>query len=118
VPPWDFDATGPDAGIMDTAAAAVVSSALLELGRLHPDPAAGAGWAGKGLAMLEALCREAFASEGSQRGLLKHSCYSKPHNEGVDSATMFGDFFFAEALCRVVMPGKFRPVSASAMPIV
>lgn len=118
VPPWDFDASGSDAGIKDTAAAAVVSSALLELGRLHPDPAAAASWSGRGLAMLEALCRDEFASEGSHRGLLKHSCYSKPHNEGVDSATLFGDFFFAEALCRVAMPGKFRPVSASPLPIV
>jgi unsaturated chondroitin disaccharide hydrolase len=114
VPPWDFDATGEDANIKDTAAAAVVSSALLELGRLHPDPNAAAKWAGHGLAMLEALCRDEFANEPSHRGLLKNSCYSKPHNEGVDGATMFGDFFFVEALCRVVMPGKFRPVVPQA----
>lgn len=118
VPPWDFDATGSDANIKDTAAAAVVSSALLELGRLHPDPAAAAKWAGHGVAMLEALCRDEFAIEPSHRGLLKHSCYSKPHNEGVDGATMFGDFFFAEALCRIVMPGKFRPVTSKPLGIV
>ena len=29
--------------------------------------------------------------------------------EGVDSATMFGDFFFVEALCRVALPGRLRP---------
>jgi len=115
VPPWDFDATGADARFKDTAAAAVVSSALLELGRLHPDPPAAAKWTGYGLSMLETLCRDEFASEASHRGLLKHSCYSKPHNEGVDSATMFGDFFFAEALCRVVMPGKFRPMTSNQM---
>ena len=63
----------------------------------------------RGCAMLEALCRDEFASEAGHRGLLKHSCYSKPHNEGVDSATMFGDFFFAEALCRVALPGGLRP---------
>jgi unsaturated chondroitin disaccharide hydrolase len=44
--------------------------------------------------------------------LLRHSCYSKPHNEGVDSATMFGDFFFAEALCRASLPDGLRPLSA------
>ena len=109
VPPWDFDATGADAGIKDTAAAAVASSALMELGRLHPDPAAAAAWTERGLATLEALCRDEFANEASHRGLLKNSCYSKPHNDGVRSATMFGDFFFVEALCRVMMPGKFRP---------
>jgi unsaturated chondroitin disaccharide hydrolase len=117
VPPWDFDATGVDAQIKDTAAAAVVASALLELGRLHPDPAAAGRWGGRGLAMLEALCRDEFAYEPSHRGLLKHSCYSKPHNEGVDSATMFGDFFFAEALCRVMLPGKLRPLSMPPTPL-
>ena len=58
--------------------------------------------------MLEALCHDEFARETSHRGLLKNSCYSKPHNEGVRSATMLGDFFFTEALCRVMLPGKFR----------
>jgi unsaturated chondroitin disaccharide hydrolase len=111
VPPWDFDAIGADANIKDTAAAAAVSSALLELGRLHPNLDTGAKWAGRGLAMLEGLCRDEFAHEASHRGLLKHSCYSKPHNEGVDSATMFGDFYFVEALCRAALPGGLRPLT-------
>jgi unsaturated chondroitin disaccharide hydrolase len=114
VPPWDFDATGDDAEIKDTAAAAVVSSALLELGRLHPDAQAGARWWQRGLAMLEALCRDEFAYEPSQHGLLKNSCYSKPHNEGVRGATMFGDFYFAEALCAAMLPGKLRPLTTQA----
>jgi unsaturated chondroitin disaccharide hydrolase len=109
VPPWDFDATGADAEIKDTAAAAVMASALIEMGRLHPDPADAVRWREHGLAMLEALCRDEFAYEPAQRGLLRNSCYSKPHNEGVDGATMFGDFFFAEALSRVMLPGGLRP---------
>lgn len=109
IPPYDFDATGEDAKILDTAAAAVVASALIEMGRIHPDAAAGKQWGIRGVQMLEGLCREAFASEDSHRGALKHSCYSRPHREGVDSATMFGDFFFVEALCRVALPGGFRP---------
>jgi unsaturated chondroitin disaccharide hydrolase len=115
VPPWDFDATGDDANIKDTAAAAVVASALIELGRIHPDAYAGAAWGRRGCAMLEALCRDEFANEAGHRGLLKHSCYSKPHGEGVDSATMFGDFFFAEALCRVALPGRLRPQQEAAL---
>ena len=114
VPPWDFDATGSDADIKDTAAAAVVSSAFLEMGRLHPDVTAASAWTRRGLAMLEALCRDEVAREPTHRGLLKNSCYSKPHNEGVRSATMFGDFYFAEALCRVMLPGKFRPLTRVA----
>lgn len=109
IPPYDFDATGEDAKVLDTAAGAVVASALIELGRIHPDADAGRRWSTRGCAMLEGLCREAFASEDAHRGALKHSCYSRPHNEGVDSATMFGDFFFVEALCRVALPGGLRP---------
>jgi unsaturated chondroitin disaccharide hydrolase len=114
VPPWDFDAKGADAGIKDTAAAAAVSAGLLEMGRLHPDSEAGAKWTRHGLAMLEALCREEFAADPAHRGLLRNSCYSKPHNEGVDGATMFGDYFFVEALCGVVMPGKLTPLTQRA----
>ncbi|HTK02322.1 MAG TPA: glycosyl hydrolase [Bordetella sp.] len=113
VPPWDFDANGDDAGIKDTAAAAVVSSALLELGRLHPDPARAGQWWQRGVTMLEALCRDEFARPPLQHGLLVNSCYSKPHNEGVRGATMFGDFYFAEALCAVMLPGKLRPLAAA-----
>ncbi|MDR5821496.1 hypothetical protein [Caballeronia sp. LZ043] len=60
VPRWDFDATGRDAEIKDTAAAAIVASALLELARLHPDAQAAAKWQRHGIAMLEALCRDEF----------------------------------------------------------
>jgi unsaturated chondroitin disaccharide hydrolase len=109
IPPYDFDATGEHATILDAAAGAVVASALIEMGRIHPDAAAAKKWGVRGVEMLEGLCREAFASEDSHRGALKHSCYSRPHNEGVDSATMFGDFFFVEALCRVALPGALRP---------
>lgn len=106
IPPYDFDATGEDAKILDSAAGAVVASALIEMGRIHPDRKAGQQWGERGIQMLEALCREAFAAEDSHRGALKHACYSRPHREGVDSATMFGDYFFVEALCRVVLPGR------------
>jgi unsaturated chondroitin disaccharide hydrolase len=113
VPPYDFDAKGEDAQIKDTAAAAVMASALLELGRLHDRTGDAAQWRAAGLAMLEALCRDEFAREDAHRGLLRNSCYSRPHNEGVRGATMFGDFYFAEALCAVMLPGRLRPLHAA-----
>jgi len=112
IPPYDFDAVGADARIRDTAAAAIVSSALIELGQVHPDAAKAQHWHTLGVNMLAGLCREAFAHEDQHRGLLRESCYSKPHGEGVVSATMFGDFYFVEALCRILHPGRFRPANA------
>lgn len=113
IPPYDFDATGEDAMVLDTAAAAVVASALIELGRIHPDAGKAKQWGIRGCGMLQALCEDAFAEDDAHRGALKHSCYSRPHREGVDSATMFGDFFFVEALCLVALPGALRPLDSA-----
>jgi len=110
VPFWDFDDPAiPDAPI-DTSASAIVASALLDMAALHPDPDKAGYWRQQALDILDALCARHLASENSHRGLLRHGCYSKPHGQGVDSAVMFGDFFFVEALCSAALPGKLRAV--------
>ena len=115
VPPWDFD--DPDPGrVYDSAAAAIVASALIDLAALHPDSAASRRWSGHALAMMEALCRDFLAREPEHRGMLKHGCYSMPHRDGFDSAVMFGDFYFVEALCKLVMPGRFLPEARWRVP--
>ena len=116
VPFWDFDDPNIPHAPRDSAASAIVASALLDLAALHPDAGQAARWKNKALALLTELCRHYLATEQSHRGLLREGCYSMPHKEGVASAVMFGDFFFAEALCSVVMPGKLRatPVRLSA----
>jgi unsaturated chondroitin disaccharide hydrolase len=105
VPPWDFDDPDPRRP-EDSAAAAVVASALLDLGAAHPDADAGRRWTARAVATLEALCRDYLAREPGHRGLLRHGCYSRPHGDGVDSAVMFGDFYFVEALCKLLLPGR------------
>lgn len=110
VPPWDFDDPQAPDTRQDSAAAAIVAAALVELGAIHPDKRAGGGWQVRAAGMLERLCTDYLARTPEQRGLLMHGCYSKPHNDGVDSATMFGDFYFVEALCKLILPGKFRPL--------
>jgi unsaturated chondroitin disaccharide hydrolase len=112
VPYWDFDDPAIPAAPRDSSAAAIVAAALFDMAALHPDAAAGRVWAGHGAAMLESLCADYLARERAHRGLLKHGCYSKPHADGVDSAVLFGDFYFVEALCGIVLPGRFRPVPA------
>ena len=112
VPWWDFDDPAIPNTPRDSSAAAIVSSAFLDLAALHPDPAAGGIWLRRAHAMLECLCRDYLARGEKHRGILKHGCYSKPHNEGIDSAVLFGDFYFAEALCKSVLPGRLRDVPA------
>jgi unsaturated chondroitin disaccharide hydrolase len=110
VPWWDFDDPEIPSAPRDSSAAAIVSSALLDLAALHPDPTAGGVWLQRAHAMLECLCRDYLARSEKHRGILKHGCYSKPHKQGVDGAVLFGDFYFAEALCKAVLPGQLRDV--------
>ncbi|SDS55817.1 glycoside hydrolase family 88 protein [Bradyrhizobium canariense] len=110
VPFWDFDDPAIPNAPRDSSASAIVASALLDLAALHPDEQKAAQWRQQALDMLTVLCQRYLATEPSHRGLLRQGCYSKPHNQGVESAVMFGDFFFAEALCSATMPGKLRAV--------
>jgi unsaturated chondroitin disaccharide hydrolase len=109
VPHWDFDDPSiPDAP-RDSSASAIVASALLDMAALHPDEQAGARWAEHACALLDALCRGYLARDPAHRGLLRGGCYSKPHDEGIASAVMFGDFYFTEALMKLLHPGRFQP---------
>jgi unsaturated chondroitin disaccharide hydrolase len=94
------------AATRDSSAAAIVSSALLDLADLHPDPETGEFWSKKAHEILRHLCSDYLAREENHRGILKHGCYSKPHNEGTDSAVLFGDYYFAEALAKATLPGR------------
>lgn len=106
VPPYDFDDPDPKRPL-DSAASAIMASALLDLAALHPDAGRRAAWRDRALGLIEPLMSDCLAREDDHRGLLKHGCYSWPHRDGVDSAVMFGDYFFIEALCKLLMPGKF-----------
>jgi unsaturated chondroitin disaccharide hydrolase len=108
VPPWDFDDPTVPGTLIDTSASAIVAAALVDMAALHPDSRKSAIWGKHAHDILTVLCEQHLARDHTHRGLLRHGCYSKPHNQGIDSAVMFGDFFFIEALCSIVMPGKLR----------
>ena len=108
IPFWDFDDPSNPNSPRDSSAAAIVASALLDLSALHPDAEIGADWRRRGLALLAKLCEHCLARETTHRGLLKHGCYRKPNNDGLDCASTYGDFYFVEALCSACMPNALR----------
>lgn len=95
IAPWDF--TDAD-GTRDASASAAGALGCLFLAGSHPEPAAAAVYREAGDAVLAALARDCLNTRPDEEGLLRHSCYSKPHNRGTDSATAWGDFYFALAL--------------------
>ena len=109
VPPWDFDAPALPGNPKDSAAAAIVASSLFDLAAVHPDRRLADEYRQRCAWMVQSLCSGYLARDERHRGLLLHGCYSKPHDEGVDSATMFGDFYFVEVLCKLLHPGRLRP---------
>lgn len=101
VPPWDFADRDP-AAPRDSSAAAIGLDACLALGELHPEAAGRAYFRGVGEAMLASLCR-AYLGLGrpGEDGLVLHAVYSKPHGDGVDSAVIWGDWFFLRAVAHL-----------------
>ncbi len=91
IPPWDFD---DPAGERDASAAAIVASALFDLGR---DADA--------RRLLDALV-DSCLNRGPGDGLLLHCCYRHPIGLCLDSATAWGDFFLLDALVHAVEPER------------
>ncbi len=108
---WDFDDPALPNAPRDSAASAIAANALLKMSHIDPDLDRAQRRREQSLWLLEGLCNKALATEPSHRGLLKHGCYSKPHNIGPDAAVLFGDFYFVDALCQIMMPGRFRPAA-------
>jgi unsaturated chondroitin disaccharide hydrolase len=94
IPPWDFDAA-PGAPA-DSSAAAIVASALLDLG---------GEWRDRALELLGALVTSCL-NRGDGDGLLLHGCYRYSVGEGIDCATAWGDFFLLDALVHAVEPAS------------
>jgi unsaturated chondroitin disaccharide hydrolase len=94
IQPWDFDA--PPGAPTDSSAAAIVASALLDLG---------GEWRDRALEVVGALVTNCL-NRGDDDGLLLHSCYRYTVGEGIDCATVWGDFFLLDALVQVVEPAS------------
>ena len=88
VPPWDFADADPQAPL-DSSAAVIAAYGLMDLDR-----------SAEGHRLLSSTLA-ACVNTGDNDGLLLHACYSRPHNQGVDSAVIWGDYFALACLGRV-----------------
>lgn len=104
VPPWDFrdeSTTAPT----DSSATAIVANGFLVLAEAHPEPLKRVYYGAMADAMIASL-GHGYASRGREEreeGLLLHAAYSIPHGDGVDSAVMWGDWFFLRAVAARTM---------------
>jgi unsaturated chondroitin disaccharide hydrolase len=105
---WDFDADlsqPPRWGRQkESSAAAIAASGLWDLARQTPDSARAKEYEMAALAMLDALVEPEYLAINTPgwEGILKHGVYHTAKNLGVDESVMWGEYFFVEALTKVV----------------
>jgi len=117
VPYWDFKADlaqplpwGPQ---KDTSAGAIAASALLDLERQTSDDDRAVIYRQTALAMLDALVTPEYLGSDTPgwEGILKHGVYHTKKNLGVDESVMWGEYFFVEALTKVVHSNAAKAAS-------
>jgi len=90
VPYWDFDDPNKDA--MDSSAAAIASSGLLDLSEIGGKEE----FRNTAINILNSLCNNYLSGE-EEDGILKHGCFHKQENIGVNESLIWGDYYFVEA---------------------
>jgi unsaturated chondroitin disaccharide hydrolase len=88
----------------ESSAAAIAASGLLNLAGLSSDPLHRRLYRDYALTILETLCAPGFLASGTPgwEGILKHGSYHQRKGLGVDESVMWGDYFFLEALTKVL----------------
>jgi unsaturated chondroitin disaccharide hydrolase len=105
VPPWDFDVPEGPERIDDSSAGAIAASGLLQLAAQIPDdPVRSERYRASALELLSALATGHYASwdDPGWEGVLKHGVYHYHKKLGVDESVMWGEFFFLEAVAKVL----------------
>lgn len=102
VPYWDFDDPAIPNAPRDSSAAAISSSALLELARFS-DTAAAQRYRAFAETQLRSLASPAYLAPPGENGgfLLKHATGHKPAGKEIDVPLNYADYYFLEALLRL-----------------
>jgi len=103
VPPWDFNAPPENRTLLDTSTAAIAAAGLFRLCRLAPDALKGHLYWATAVQIMRSLCEKHLAkSDAKWEGILKGGVYHVHKGLGVDESVMWGEYFFCEALERVL----------------
>jgi unsaturated chondroitin disaccharide hydrolase len=95
VPYWDFD--DPEKEMRDSSAAAIAASGLLDLSELSEKKK----FREVAINILNSLCNN-YLSGKNEDGILNHGCFYKPAGIGVDESLIWGDYYFIEAIMKVI----------------
>ncbi len=102
IPVWDLDA--PEDDFRDSSAGAIMASAFCELASLTEDKSLSDSCLAMAGKQLRTLSSPEYLSAPGENGnfLLKHGVGHKPRQSEVDCPLSFADYYFLEALLRMV----------------
>ena len=88
----------------ESSAAAIVASGLLQLAQISGDPLKSQYYHDYALRILDTLTEPEFVAcnDEGYEGILKHGAYHEMKGLGVDESVMWGEYFFLEALSKVL----------------
>jgi unsaturated chondroitin disaccharide hydrolase len=109
VPYWDLVYTDGSDAPRDSSAAAIAVCGLFELAAIETDPQRAERALTAAREILAALIEHCTPERPEDSdALLLHGVYDLPKNVGVDEGTLWGDYYYLEALTRASIPG-WRP---------
>jgi unsaturated chondroitin disaccharide hydrolase len=107
---WDLEFSDGSGQERDSSAAAIAACGLAELADNLADPEpAGHYRAAAGRILGSLIDGYSTAGHPDSNALLLHGVYDKPKSVGVDEGTLWGDYFYLEALTRAAVPGWTSP---------
>ncbi len=110
VPYWDLAFTDGSGEERDSSAAAIASCGLSELAAHLPEGPDRARYRDAAARILDSLIAHySTVHEPTSNALILHGVYDKPKAVGVDEGTLWGDYFYLEALTRATHPGWVSP---------
>jgi unsaturated chondroitin disaccharide hydrolase len=96
--PWDFADTGASQSIPDSSAMAIAAAGMLCLADARSDPA----YRVCAERLLQRLIDHALVEDADNPAILGRGTFSLKLGIGVDEALIFGDFYFMDALARLL----------------
>jgi unsaturated chondroitin disaccharide hydrolase len=103
VPPNDWEEPNPQ-NPYESSAAAIAANGFFNLSRMVADPALSRLYEGYALQIVDTLTGPTFLAIDTPgwEGILKHGMYHERKGLGVNESVMWGDYFFLEAVSKVL----------------
>lgn len=102
IPLWDFSSEEKDWHVKDTSAACCAASGILEISELVENLQEKRQFRNMAEKLLESLILNCACFDNTTEGIIRYGTVSYPVNRHVNVPIIYGDFFFVEALTKVL----------------